>query len=480
VGSPKTVGSAKLRPINGGKSPQRPADTPEVDRLLRQWECTDTGNVERLIFKFGASIRYVPAWGEFIVFDETRWRRDIGSILTSHLCGAVIKMIKEEGISDEMSKAKYTTWQKKSGSCSARQAMLTLAKQNPQLMITPEELDADPYALNVKNGTLDLKTGELRPHRAEDFITKILPINYDPKAKAPRWTKFLTEILPDKAVRDFVLRWFGYCLTGDVSERMFVVFLGGGSNGKSVLINVIESVMGPYTTVAASTLLTSRDKDNHPTELADLFGVRLATTSEVKKGSVFDEEKLKRLTGGDIIKARRMHEDYWQFAPTFKLAILANHKPRVKDATSSFWDRVAIVPFEVRFTGKKINRKLTAQLKEEREGILAQLVAACTQWRSVGLSPPPAVTAATAEYKDEEDIAGRFLNECFVADKSATTPATIIIEKNKAWATAQNLFPVSSKDLAEKLRADPYCCVAAKSGSVRSWKGIRPRMKKDK
>lgn len=471
-----TVARRNLRVIDGGGDE-------DVDRVIRTFACTDTGNAERLVHKFGDRLRYVPAWREYLVHIGTHWQRDICDIETNKLVKAMISEIEEEGrYEDTGGKKVLAKWRKQSESRGKRQAVIDLACAEPGVACSQDVFDSDPWILSVANGTLDLRTCELRPHDPKDLTTKCLPVAYDPRAGAPRFRRFMEEILPDKKVRDFVQRFLGYCLTGAVSERMFVIFLGGGSNGKTALINAIQNVLGEYSTVAASTLLTSRDKDQHPAEVAALFGVRLAVTSETKKGASFDEEKVKRLTGSDVLTARRMRENFWTFRPTHKLLIASNHKPRVKDATSSFWDRVAIVPFDVRFSGKKVDRKLGAKLEEEREGILAWLVEGCRQWRTGGLAPPDAVMSATKEYREEEDIAGRFLNECYVPDPTKTSfmYTRDILERNKTWAAGFNFFPISAKDLAEKLRMEPFECVATKRDGIAGWKGIKVKKKGEK
>jgi putative DNA primase/helicase len=470
----------RLRSIDGGKSKKKARDPaqPVVSREVQTFACSDTGNAERLINKFGERLRYVPDWGEYIVHVGTHWKRDIRDIQVSRLIKASIKEIEAEGEYGDISDKKaLKKWRQKSESCGSRMAVLKLAASEEGVAVEVDDLDANRWVLNAANGTLDLNTGTFSPHDPKDLITKVLKVAYNKNAKAPRWKKFLAEVLPDPVVRSFVQRYLGYCLTGIVTERVFVIFLGHGSNGKTVLVNAIQAVLGSYATVAASTLLTSRDKDQHPTEIAALQGVRLAITSETKKGASFDEEKVKRLTGGDILTCRRMGENFWEFAPTHKLLLLLNHKPRVRDATLSFWDRVAIVPFDVRFVGKKVNRQLTEVLKEEREGILTWLVEGCRQWREQGLEPPAVVMAATKEYKDEEDIAGRFLDECFVVDKIKFMYTSDIIERNKTWASANNLYPISTKDLAEKLKMEPFSCTPVKRDGLMGWKGLRLKKK---
>ncbi len=457
----------------GGRARKTSTKPPDVNRILETFDLSDTGNAERLAAKFGAQVRFVATWGEHIFYKNGHWKRDTAGVQVGKLAKQAVASIPDENKdADNFEKKELDKWRKRSNSKGKRQAMVELLKHEDHIALDHTDLDQDRWLLNVANGTLDLRTGELKPHDPQDLITKLIPFAYNPKAKAPRWEKFLKEVLPDPDVRSFVHRFHGYCLTGDVSERIFAILLGSGCNGKTAFLNAIESVMGSYATTAAPTLLVAKEHDSHPTEIADLHGARLAVTSETKKGATFDEERVKRLTGTDRLKARRMREDFWHFDPTHKLLIASNHKPRVKDATDSFWDRVAIIPFNVRISRDKIDRKLGTKLKEEREGILTWLVDGCRLWREQGLKQPDPVCAATQEYRTEEDIVGRFLTECCMLDKKAFTLTSDIMRVNKAWADGLNLFPVSSKELAEKLKAEPYSCIPHKHQGNMGWRGI--------
>ena len=472
-----SAGRAGFRPrvITGGKGkPSKSPKPPEEDRFVQTYELSDTGNAERLAARYGHQIRFVSTWDEHVIYVNGHWKRDTGRVIVGKLAKQTVGAILEEcKYADGTEKKSIEKWKKKSAAKGGRLAMVDLLKHEDNIAIEHTDLDQDRWLLNVENGTLDLKTGILRPHDPRDLIVKHIPLVYNPKAKAPRWMKFLSEVIPDTEVREFVHRFHGYCLTGDVSERIFVILLGGGCNGKTAFLNAIESVMGGYATTAAPTLLVAKERDSHPTEIADLFGARLAVSSETKKGATFDEERVKRLTGTDRLKARRMREDFWHFDPTHKLLIASNHKPRVKDATDSFWDRVAIVPFNVRIAKNKIDRKLGSKLWEEREGILAWLVEGCRLWRAKGLPLPAAIRAATQEYRSEEDIVGKFLTECCAVDKNAFTFTSEIMKVNKIWSESLNLYQVSPKELAEKLKVEPYKCVPIKRDGNMGWKGIK-------
>ena len=196
--------------------------------------------------------------------------------------------------------------------------------------IEQSELDAFPWLLNVSNGTLDLKTGELRNHRREDLLTVTVLIDYDANAKCPIWEAFLRSSLKgDLDLIKYHQRISGYVLTGDVSEQVLFFFYGEGQNGKSVFGRIIARLLGAHSGPAPRDLLMVIQGNKHPTELALLHGKRLALCGEVQKNKALDESKAKDLTGGDRIAARRMAEDFWDFTPTHKLFLWGQHRPTV-------------------------------------------------------------------------------------------------------------------------------------------------------
>jgi putative DNA primase/helicase len=203
-------------------------------------------------------------------------------------------------------------------------------------------------ALNVQNGTLDLKTGELLPHRQEDLITKLAPVDYDPAADCPRWEAFLHRVMAENndLVR-FLQRAAGYALTGDVSEHALHFLYGTGRNGKGTFLETFLAILGDYATTVDANLLVAKRNDDHPTGLTDLDGRRFVATQEVEDGRRMAEALVKKLTGGDLIKARRMRENNYEFDPVHKLFLAANHKPEIRGTDEAIWSRIMLVPFEV-------------------------------------------------------------------------------------------------------------------------------------
>jgi putative DNA primase/helicase len=289
-------------------------------------------------------------------------------------------------------------------------AMLTVAGTETEVALTPEKLDADPYLLDVANGTLDLRTGQLRPHDREDLLTKMCGAAYRPDAKAPEFTKFLEQIQPDEGMRDFLARLFGHALLGKVVEHILAILYGVGANGKTTLVEAITKVLGDYARPIDPGLLIDRG-EVHPTGTAALFGLRLAVTHETDAGRRLAEGTVKRLTGGNKITARRMREDFWDFDPSHSIVMHTNHKPIVRGTDEGIWRRLRFVPFTVVIPEDERDGKLPERLALEADGILAWVVNGYRQWQDRGLAEPKPVTDATSTFRGESDMLGLFLKE---------------------------------------------------------------------
>lgn len=356
---------------------------------------------------------------------------------------------------------KTMKWALKSEARPRLEAMLALAKSEPGVAVLPDDLDRDPWLFNCNNGTLELKTGRLREHRREDLITQLCPVAFHADAQCPTWERFLSSVFPttgdaaevpgNEVMIQFVQRLLGRCLSGDVSEHIVAIFWGGGANGKTTLLEAIKFVLGDaYSMTAPAELLMTGGSKRHPTEVALLFRKRFIVCSESEEGGRLNESRLKAISGGDKLTARRMKEDFWSFDPTHKVVLCTNHKPRVKGTDDGIWRRLRLVPFAVQFWNPdepakagddrpdylRQDKQLPVKLKAEAEGILAWLVRGCLDWQKNGLGMPPEVVEATAEYRNEEDIFGQFIEERCTVGQEFVAKFADIFGDYKAWAEA--------------------------------------------
>jgi putative DNA primase/helicase len=381
---------------------------------------------------------------------------------------------------------KQLGWAKASEARTRIEAMISLAKSEPGIPRCPDEFDRDPWLLNCLNGTIDLRTGQLREHRREDFLTKLAPVEFDPDAPCPAWERFLNQVFPaeessqdaepcpDEDLIEFVQRWFGYCLTGSVHEQKMAIFHGDGSNGKSVISNVLLGILGDHAGPAAPKLLACSKHDGggrHPTEIADLHGKRMVIAFESGEDDRLNETMVKWFTGGDRLKARGMGEDFWEFDPTHKLIFQTNHMPTIRGDDHGIWRRLLLVPFAVRFwdpaTPPQPNESrpdhlradptLPHRLRAEWPGILAWAVRGCLSWQHDGLRVPKRVMKATSDYRASEDLIEQFLAEACVRAEGGEVRSSAMLDAMNAWLRARGeKAEMSQRRLGDGLRTKGF------------------------
>lgn len=433
---------------------------------------TDLGNAFRLVRKHGDDLRHVTGWG-WLAWDGMRWQRDAKPAYNlakaaaldlygdaqdllgqakEHLATAqrAAELGDERAATTAHDKAKelqgkaaaVAGWAKASQSRGRIDAAVALAESEPAVSVRSDGFDANPWLLNCNNGTVDLRTGTLRPHAREDLLTRLAPVAYDPAAACPTWDAFLIHIMAgDAEMVRFLQRSVGYSLTGSVQEQCLFFPYGGGANGKSTFLKALLSMMGrDYATQAAPDLLTI-GRDRHPTELADLAGVRFVASIEVADGKRLAEALVKQLTGGDPVKARLMRQDFFQFDPTFKIWLAANHKPIIQGTDLAIWRRIRLIPFTVTIPEAEQDKRLGDKLLAELPGILAWAVRGCLAWQHDGLGVPAAVTAATEAYRAESDQLAAFLEECIDLDPTGQEQAGPLYQAYKTWTEANGLGP---------------------------------------
>jgi len=390
---------------------------PDENDPLPEEPWTELGYARRLVHLYGDRLRYVPAWRRWLVWDGARWARD-DTGQAARWVKVVARRITTDAlaITDDKVRKPALIAARRGESSAGVAGVLTLAGTEPDVAITPDALDADPWLVNCTNGTLDLRTGEPRAHDPNDLLTKITGAAYRPDATSDAWTEFLEKVQPDSAMRTFLARLCGHALEGRVVEHLLPIFHGDGANGKGTFIGAVFAALGDYADAADPELLTARTFDAHPTGTADLFGLRLAVLHEGDAGRRLAEGTVKRLTGGDRLKARRMREDFWHFDPSHSFVMLTNHKPIVVGTDEGIWRRLRLVPSPVVVPVAERDEQLGDRLRLVADAVLAWLVAGYREWREHGLDEPAAVTSATDVFRGESDALARFIEDrCLIA-----------------------------------------------------------------
>ena len=438
---------------------------------------TDESNARRFAARHADKLRFASALG-WLAWDGMRW--EPGAALRA------MELAKETGRSlyadaakqtDDAARQRLVSHAQYSCSKAGLTAMLELARSEPALLVLAEQLDADSWLLNCQNGTLDLRTGELRAHRVEDLITKVAGAAYEPDAKSSIFDAYRARVFGgDRDLEMFVQRACGYCLTGSTAEEVFFVAYGGPASGKTTIVEAMSAALGDYATpTPIQTFLRRRNQEGPRNDLARLVGSRLVTATEVPPGQYFDEASVKQLTGGDRVPARFLYREYFDFTPAFKIWIAANHRPRVRDDDPAIWRRILAIPFKVEIPKAERQPQIKQCLRDPaRDGraVLAWAVEGCLAYQRDGLAPPRTIQQATAEYRDESDTFGRFLEDCAVLGPAEWTPWEVIAAAYRNWCARNgNRYPLGEASLRERLRSRD--CAPEKGNGVRGWKGIR-------
>lgn len=328
----------------------------------------------------------------------------------------------------------------------------------------------------MRNGTVNLKTGELLPHRREDYLTKLAPVEYTPDARSERWERFLDQVTDgDTDLRGYLQRVAGYTLVGVATEEIMLMLFGGTATGKSTFLEALKATMGDYACTADFETLLRQNRDRGPrNDLARLQGARLVTASEVPAGRQFDEATIKQITGGDRISARFLYKEPFEYTPQFTIWLAANHRPSVREDDPAVWRRLKAVPFEKTVPDHERDPNLKAQLRDPAVGgpaILAWAVAGALQWKADGLGEPAAVSDATSEYRSEQEVFGQFVEDRCVLGDEQWVSLRGIRGAYESWSAGNgHRYTYGQKRVAAQLRARG--CVPRKRGDKRGWKGI--------
>jgi putative DNA primase/helicase len=340
--------------------------------------------------------------------------------------------------------------------------VLFLTRSEPGIAIDNGMMDQRPTLFNCLNGTIDLERGTLRPHDPNDLLTLCAPVVFDPAAQCPLWIKFLAEVFDgDGDLIDYLQRAIGYSLTGLIREAVLFFLYGMGRNGKTVLVHVIQKLLGDYATSLRSEMLMLQRGQEHPTELSDLYGRRFAAACETEQGRRLAETRIKALTGGDRLKARRMRENFWEFEPSHKLWMTGNHKPRVAGSDPAIWERIHLIEFKQQFLADdpRTDPALRDRLESELSGILNWAVFGCLEWQRGGLCPPEGVKSATRKYREEEDTLGVFIAECCELGNDLEQTTTALHTAFKEWGGT-----MSVRELAQALNERGILAVQGTGG----------------
>lgn len=327
--------------------------------------------------------------------------------------------------------------------------VLELARFMRPMTVAAESTNAQPELFNARNGTLNLETGELRRHDPADMITKCAGTVVETDAVSELWDDFLEAVLPEEEVRAYLARVFGVAMLGRVREHILPILTGTGGNGKGVCVDTVRAAFGDYGIAVDPKLIMRTKQERHATFLADLHGARLAVTSETNEGEVLAAATVKRLTGGDTIRANRMRENTFEFEPSHTLIYMTNHTPQVSADDKAMWRRLSVVPFDVVVSNPDV--KLPEKLRAHLPGVLAWVYRGWLDYVEQGLNPPDAVLERTEAYRTDSDPIAQFIAEECVTGPYVKVRAKALFEAYATWAMRTGQPPMKQTEFGTRL-----------------------------
>ena len=453
-------------------------------------ELSDVTNARAFAKKYKSHACFVPQIGKWFFYRDHAWQQDnLNQIMqlsidvtqdmvaqAAQLLIQATREIDKDKRTALLSKAtRLTDHARKSQQKPRLDAMVSLATTEPSLAVSQDKLDDEDMLIGVRNGVIDLKTGQFRGGRPEDWITKQAGCEYKrgwEDMECPTWLHFLEVVQPDPNIRAWLQRFVGYCLTGSTSEQFVTIFHGTGANGKSVFIEVIRRLLGDYARVVQFDTFTEKKKDSIRNDLAALDKVRVAVATEGSETARLDEGLVKQLTGSDPVTARFLHREFFTYTPRYKIILTTNHKPVIVGTDHGIWRRVVLVPFPVTILKEQQDKGLLDKLTDELPDILSWALKGLADYLEVGLELPAAIKNATREYKDASDLVGQWLEDCCEIDKYRWESNTDLYSSYSAWAKDGGYRAMSDRTLKERLK-EKGLIKPGKNNGARGWVGLR-------
>lgn len=468
---------AAVAAINAGLEPPLPDDEVAgiIKHILRYeprqqapvFKATDAGNAERFVFH-NQDMRYCTDKGEWLAWDGVRWAEDTGGSVAAHRALLTVRKIDADVADCEKAeiRAAMREWAHKSESAERLGAMIRVARSLPGAKCRVTAFDRDPWLLNVENGILDLRRGELRPHDHSVMCSKLAPVRYVPGARSEVLEKYLRQATGgDEGFIAFLQRALGYTLTGDTGAESIFLVLGPGGSGKTTLVEAFKDMLGDYAlTAAAKTLLERKGDSGHTSDVARMHGRRMICTSEIAKGKTLDSALLKSLTGGERVVARNIWEADAEFTPMGKFWLAANDAPGVADDDTGMWRRIIRVPFTRVIPEAERDVKVKATLRTDpdaRSALLAWALQGCLEWQTramgrQGLSVPAVVSKATSAYREEQNPLRDFLDEMCEAGEERWVEVSSLRKAYAEFCRSSGMKPQPPHAFNSRLEADGH------------------------
>ena len=426
----------------------------EEEKLLtkpyKNYRLDDTDNAETMVQMFSDRLCFAYDVNKWYLYNGIKWKEDRVDAVRL-LAGEMIERMGKdfalilgkmpEGREKKKQTFLYNAHLKNCRSYRGKTSILNETKH--LLPIVSTQFNKSRELINLPNGTYHIHEKTLKEHSATDYLSQVTNVNLVEGAKAPNWEKFIDEIfLGDKELIHYVQKAIGYSLTGLTREQCMFIGYGDGANGKGVFKDVLSYILNDYVKCPqAETISQIRQGSEASPDIINLMDARLVVCVESNKGVRFNEGLIKQLTGEDEVTARRLYCEPISFLPQFKMWLFTNHMPEVVGTDKGIWRRLKIIPFKLDLPEEKKDRNLKEKLMKEVEGILWWCIQGIDMYLKEGLKEPDSVIQLVAEFKEESDTLGLFLNECTVSRKGSSVQAKDLYQRYVEWCRLNNEVP---------------------------------------
>ena len=421
-----------------------------IRKFVEEFERTDSGNADYLVSRYGNYLRYDHTNRRWLIWNGQYWEPDLKNKIIKIAQKAARKRQREVlNIEDFELKKLHSSHALKVENLHYINNCIKLAKSYGRIATVSKEWDKHSHLIQFTNGIYDLKKLEFYPGRPELMISQCVGYDFEESATSPRWIKFIDEIFDGNAnLKNFVQKAIGYTITGETKEQCFFILEGSGSNGKSVFLSIGRKLLGDYAYDAPFTTFEKKYGNTQSNDIARLHSVRLVTSSENDMDKVFDEGRLKAITGEDSVTARLLYKEATTYQPQFKLWLAVNNLPNVADNTNGYWRRVKVILFRAQFEGKSVDKDLTATLNTEIRGIMKWAIEGFKLYQKEGLEPPTEVMQATQQYHHQNDIVAEWLDDTIEKKSNSSLGATDLYNEFLKWQESE--YP------HEKIKQNPF------------------------
>jgi P4 family phage/plasmid primase-like protien len=433
--------------------------SPTPDFYPVEWseQKSDKGNAELLARYFGYDIVFVPEAGKaggYYVWTGTHWEHDKGNAamyrMAKQISGILLIHASQQASADQ--RDEWASYAISCGNAGKLKNMIELVRTHVRT-VHKSEFNSQRMLLNLRDGTVDLKTGTLRPHDRNDLLTKCQSIEWNPSAECQRWLQFLNEVFEgSQKVINFIQSAVGYTLTGLTVEEVLFIGWGTGRNGKGKFTDTLIALMGDYARPAKFDMFVAKKGDEgKANDVAELFGARFVPASEGEQSKRLAEAKIKNMVSGDPVEGEKKYQDSFTYYPEYKIWLFTNYKPRIVGTDEGIWDKVIFIPFRRYFAPEERDHRLLEKLKAELPGILQWATRGCLEWQKQGLKVPECLKLATEDYRREQNVLGHFVEDELIENDKLQAPCGLMYEHYKSWAEKNGEYQMTATEFKERM-----------------------------